>query len=223
MAFSEEIFLPRGRTMILHRLFYRAACVLAVVVLVSGWKPAKDPTFTSIDFAGATFTNAAGINPRGDIVGGYTLAGITHGYLLSGGEFTSIDFPGATFTTALGINPRGDIVGRYNTDGGVAHGYLLSGGEFTSIDFPGANSTQANKINPQGDIVGWYDNSTHGYLRSGGEFTSIDFPGATQTAARDINPRGDIVGDYRLAGIGHGFLLSQKERDEDRDEGENIE
>jgi hypothetical protein len=40
MAFSEEISLLKGRTMTPHRLFHRAACVLAVVALVSGWKPA---------------------------------------------------------------------------------------------------------------------------------------------------------------------------------------
>src|SRR5262245_31307596 len=66
---------------------------------------AQDPTFTTIDFPGATFTNALGINPRGDIVGFYTLSGTTHGFLRSGGQFTSIDFPGATLTNAMGINP----------------------------------------------------------------------------------------------------------------------
>jgi len=44
---------------------------------------AQDPTFTTIDFPGATFTNALGINPRGDIVGQYISAGVSHGFLLS--------------------------------------------------------------------------------------------------------------------------------------------
>ena len=86
---------------------------------------AQDRTFTTIDFPGATITDAIGINPRGDIVGFYTLSGTTHGFLLSGGQFTSIDFPGATATNALGINPRGDIVGQY-ISAGVSHGFLLS-------------------------------------------------------------------------------------------------
>jgi hypothetical protein len=54
-----------------------------------------------------------------------SFAGVTHGFLLSGGEFTSIDFPGASGTVASGINPRGDIVGFY-VSAGVGHGFLLS-------------------------------------------------------------------------------------------------
>ena len=66
--------------------------------------------FTTIDFPGAVFTGAVGINPQGDIVGRYDATdGRQHGFLLSGGEFTTIDFPGATLTNAFGINPRGDI------------------------------------------------------------------------------------------------------------------
>src|SRR5215471_11313401 len=76
---------------------------------------AQDATFTTIDFPGAMSTEASGINPRGDIVGLYTLAGVTHGFLLSGDSFTTIDPPGAVLTFAFGINPRGDIVGRYDT------------------------------------------------------------------------------------------------------------
>src|SRR2546426_1640139 len=89
-------------------------------------------SFTTIDFPGATSTQTWGINPRGDIVGFYVSAGVTHGFLLSGGVFTTIDFPGATLNIANGINPRGDIVGSYVGAGGVTHGFLLSGGSFTT-------------------------------------------------------------------------------------------
>jgi uncharacterized membrane protein len=57
-----------------------------------------DPTFTTIDFPGATFNSAMGINSRGDIVGQYNTAGRVHGYLWREGEFTSIDFPGGVNT-----------------------------------------------------------------------------------------------------------------------------
>jgi hypothetical protein len=39
--------------------------------------------FTTIDIPGATLTDAEKINPRGDIVGFYVSAGLTHGFLLS--------------------------------------------------------------------------------------------------------------------------------------------
>jgi hypothetical protein len=46
-------------------------------------QPPLPGTFTSIDFPGASFTQAQGINPRGDIVGRYDSAGMTHGFLFS--------------------------------------------------------------------------------------------------------------------------------------------
>jgi hypothetical protein len=93
--------------------------------------------FTSIDFPGARFTSAPGINSRGDIVGFFGITSVAHGFLLSGGEFTSIDFPGAIATQAYGINPRGDIVGQYYTyiDGKFhVHGFLLSSHDDDGLD-----------------------------------------------------------------------------------------
>ena len=178
----------------------------------------EDPTFTAIDFPGSTGTQAWGINPSGDIVGFYTGAGVTHGFLLSGGNFTSIDFPGAASTSPSGINARGDIVGGYVDADGVTHGSLWSSEDltFTSIDFPGAKSSEANGINDEGDIVGDYNlvnktsccfqGQTQGYELSGGNFTTIDVPGSTITSVSRINPRGDIVGTTFI-GKPHGFTL----------------
>ena len=38
-------------------------------------------SFTTIDPPGATFTEAIGINPRGQIVGNYIASGVTHGFV----------------------------------------------------------------------------------------------------------------------------------------------
>src|SRR5579864_6189480 len=84
-----------------------------VLALSSTVAAGEDPTFTTIDFPGASFTSANGINAQGDVVGAYMSAGVMHGYLLSDGSFTTIDFPGASSTVPRGINPRGDIVGIY--------------------------------------------------------------------------------------------------------------
>jgi len=80
---------------------------------------------SSVEVPGASATFSRGINNRGNIVGNYTSAGATHGYLLRGGEFTTIDFPGASSTGAAAINSRGEIVGTY-TIGGVTHSYQLT-------------------------------------------------------------------------------------------------
>src|SRR5437867_489678 len=71
--------------------------------------------FRSIDVPGAALTRPLGINPEGDIVGNYTMAGVVHSYVLSKGVVTTVDPPyGISGTsTAQGINPRGDIVGNY--------------------------------------------------------------------------------------------------------------
>jgi hypothetical protein len=70
--------------------------------------------YTSIDVPGASDTVGQGVNDRGDIVGGYTSNGVSHGFLSSRGTFTTVDFPGADSGFARGINRRGDIVGLYS-------------------------------------------------------------------------------------------------------------
>src|SRR5437667_12799120 len=93
---------------------------------------ADGPSFTTIEFPGATLTNAFGINSRGDIVGNYLNADKSdHGFLLSGGQYSTIDFPGAASTEAVAINTRGDIGGLYNLAGG-SHGFVWREGKFTT-------------------------------------------------------------------------------------------
>lgn len=173
---------------------------------------AQAPHFTTIDFPDSTGTQAWAINPRGDIVGSYTLTDkSSHGFLVSGERYNTIDFPGATATGPGAINARGDIAGQYTLPDKSTHGFLLSGGSFTTIDFPGAKVTSPGANNARGDIVGSYtlpDGTRHGFLWNAGSFTAVDYPGATVTVPSGINARGDIVGGYMIAGVAHGFLLS---------------
>src|SRR5712671_6677174 len=184
---------------------------------------ADGPTFTAIDFPGATSTQAWGINPGGDIIGFYVSADkATHGFLKSRGEYSSIDFPGASYTEANGISPRGDVIGDYAatlTGSGPHHGFVLSrDGIFTTIDYPGATSSFAWGMNSHGDILGSYtfaDNVNHNFVMSAnqfsanGQFIAIDdVPGALQTVVIAIHG-GDIVGGYMGADkLSHGFLMS---------------
>ena len=49
----------------------------------------SDGEFTSVDSApGASFTNVTAISTRGEMVGRYTLNGVTDAYLRSGGQLT---------------------------------------------------------------------------------------------------------------------------------------
>src|SRR5712692_6636641 len=117
--------------------FFASSLLLGICVQAAAPREDSDEgTFTTIDFPGATFTAALGINPAGEIVGQYVSAGHTHGFLRSkNGELTTVDFPDSVFTVAAGINPRGDIVGMYRLAGDLPtarHGFLLSNGEFTT-------------------------------------------------------------------------------------------
>lgn len=169
----------------------------------------QGPTFTTIDYPGATATQPWGMNTRGDIVGYYVSGGVTHGFLLSGGQFTSIEFPDAIGTEVYAINPRGDVGGVY-TLAGARHGFLLSGGQFTKVDYPGATTTEVAAINARGEMVGVYvlGGVNHGFLLSGGQFSTVDFPDATSTILNGINAQGDITAAYSSAGVRHAFMLS---------------
>jgi hypothetical protein len=52
------------------------------------------PIDARAQFPGATFTNALGSNPSGDVVGRYVLGGVSPGYLWSGGQFSTMDISG---------------------------------------------------------------------------------------------------------------------------------
>src|SRR5207249_10845605 len=105
---------------------------------------------------GATFTEAMGINPQGEISGVYSFVarveGATdnHGFVLSKGKFTSFDPPGATATFGWKINARGQIAGCWTDANGTVHGVLRIHGSFTTIDFPGSTHGYSSDINDPG-------------------------------------------------------------------------
>src|SRR2546425_1726010 len=187
-------------------------------------------TFANVDFPGAKFTAAFGINNNGQIVGSYsnTTTGCCggHGYLLSGvgGIFSTFDHSGSQWTILHAINNTGAIVGSFcpatGCSGlGVTNGFLLIGDTSSDVTAPGActsggeTASSPNGINSNGGlIVGSIEDCSglqHGWLLSHGTFTAIDYPGADQTAAFGVNNAGQIVGIYWSSQtVYHGWLLS---------------
>ncbi len=170
--------------------------------------------FSTLDFPGAPFTAAYGINSGGQVVGQYLdTFSRSHSWLYSSGGFSEIAIPGALSSGASAINDLGDIVGAYTSGDGVVHGYLLKGGVLTTIDHPGSSFANAFGINNKGQIVGMYrDRSSmfHGFLLSSGVFSDIDFPGSPNSEAHGINDQGHIAGFfYQCGGCGggHGFTF----------------
>jgi uncharacterized membrane protein len=164
----------------------------------------SDGTYTPINVPASppwppflpSVTDARAINNAGQIVGFYSDAVGTRGFLRSNlGSYTSFDVPGFVGTTfAYGINNLGQIVGNYQVGGsrGSAVGFLLSEGNYTTIAFPGAMTTFAFGINDVSQIVGSYSDlvRVHSFLLSGGSYTTIDVPGSMSTSLTGINNLG---------------------------------
>jgi probable HAF family extracellular repeat protein len=169
-------------------------------------------SYTQIDYPGARFTAAVGINGAGDVVGGYYIGSEQHGFVFSGGSFTAIDVPGATNTAATGINDTGSISGYFSTNGGHYHGFLFDGQEFEVLDFPGAAQTFALGINNAAQVVGYYadfNRQVHGFEYSNNSFVTIDFPGSLSTLPSGINNSDYVVGYYYDAnGNRHSFVFT---------------
>lgn len=190
------------------RIRWSASSVLTVVLaLISlAARPALAQQFVSFDPPGSSATFPGGINDAGQIVGNFTDANGSHGFLLSGGVYTTIDFPSALATTGAGINNSGQIVGSYTDANNLNHGFLLSAGTFTSFDDPALpEGTFPVQIDDLGNIVGFGIDAqgiTHGFFLSkisGGTYTPIDFPNAKFTEPLDMNFNGTIiVGAYAL-------------------------
>jgi len=201
---------------------------LAALALPASAAPSTAGVFETIDVPGATGTRAFGINARGDIVGSYTIGGVTHGYLLSAGVRTTIDFPGSSSTEAWGINPRGDIIGRY-TLAGVAgtRGFLLSHGVYTDISMHKPDGTYhvitlPTKIGASGEIVGCFHDASSiadmfGYIQRDDNISTFAFPSLTVPTGsaamhNGITPGGGVVVGltFPTGPTARGYVLTQQ-------------
>jgi len=176
---------------------------------------ASDYRFISIDVPGSSFTAAAGINARGDIVGRYLDSdGLSHGFLMRNGMFSTIDFPNASFTAVRAINARGDMVGRMELADGVDHAFLLHDRQFTQIDFPGASATIGRGLNNAGDVTGNYTDDMDNeiaFVFQNGRFQSIDVDPCSGDVWMAMDDGRVLVGDNctNPTNALHGFIYEQ--------------
>ncbi|HMK90858.1 MAG TPA: hypothetical protein VK446_14650 [Methylocystis sp.] len=133
--------------------------------------------FSSVNYPGATATQASAINNEGVVYGFFIANGVSHGFLEKGGAFTPVDVKLAgvnvTGTTILGANNKGEFVGTYTAGSGNAtttHGFIYDGTTFLNVDAPGSSQTTVftnvqgttvNGINDAGDIVGFYSDGLY--------------------------------------------------------------
>ncbi|NEP70970.1 MAG: hypothetical protein F6K25_13670 [Okeania sp. SIO2G4] len=92
-----------------------------------------------LEFPGASFTTARGINNNDSIVGWLTsdeTEQFVNGFIWENGEFEEINFPGATGTFAADINDGGVIIGDYSDQEGNSIGFraVETGAEIEILD-----------------------------------------------------------------------------------------
>ena len=155
-------------------------------------------TPTYVDFPGATFTVATGINNAGLAVGFYNdTSGAQHGFTFDGSNYSALDYPGSLLTDPFKINDAGVIVGTFVDGSFGVHGFSYQNGAWTRLDFPGSSDTEVFGVNAAGTIVGTYDGYqpvTHAFVLQNGRYQRIDTPFGAQANAFAINNLGSITG-----------------------------
>jgi probable HAF family extracellular repeat protein len=183
------------------------------VMLSTAGTASAQYTYTKIMYPGSVWTEVAGINDAGQIVGTYTPpTGIVHGFVYQNGVYTTIDMPGMAHNYLFGINDAGHMVGGVSEilPRGPYHATLFENGSWSLYDFPG-NETDGRAINSHGHIAGIYNagfgTPDHGFLKVGEEYTSIDYPNASITYVFGLNDAGYVTGTYRDPfGLLKGFV-----------------
>lgn len=181
-------------------------------------------------FQGTNSGNAAGINNRGEIVGGVNVnGGSTHAFVYRNGLTTDLGTLSDSMSEATGINNCGDVVG-YVGDGftsplgeGIlwSHLFLYHHGLMRDLGTLGGRYCTARAINDVGEIVGWSTITSsnaepHAFLYSNGTMTDLGTLGGappssgppTGTSALSINNWGEIVGSSTTTNGVHAFIYS---------------
>jgi probable HAF family extracellular repeat protein len=176
---------------------------------------------STIDFPGASGTEAYGVNDWGDVIGVfYDSSGDSHAFLRRDGVYGQADLSGGV-TYPLSINDRREIVGEFvDVPQTVGHGYLeRMNGDSRTFDAPGApsDSTFFISINNRNEILGEYypAGGYQNFVLAAGRWVPFDLPGEfapTYVSAQTINDREDVVGWFDDAQGEHGFVALRHQR-----------
>jgi uncharacterized membrane protein len=178
----------------------------------------------SIDYPGASNTEAFGVNDFGTVIGLFFDAAGAHAFTLRDGRFQLADLPGGQ-TIPFSINDRGQIVGEFvttpNTNG---FGYLEQPNKhvtFTTAPNSQPQGTFFISINNRDQVLGAYTDQSgavQNFLRTGDDYALFNLPerlGASGVSAQTVNDLDDIVGFYSDGnGVQHGFFATPSCRDE---------
>src|SRR5580658_5673731 len=140
--------------------------------------------------AGATSSQAMGINDKGVIVGFYRDSKGIHGFRLTGSTYKTFNVPGANGTFATGINNKGYIVFYWQDAGQNSESSIWNGKTYKTFD---VDLDNANDV-----VIQWFDSllHPHGALLQSGKYYTTDYPNSGGTYDMGINDKNTLVGFY---------------------------
>jgi hypothetical protein len=166
--------------------------------------------FRTLDFPGASATQALGVNDRDEVVGVYTVgsgnSAMMHGFTWSPDQgFSTVDDPnGVGATTVNGVNDRGDLVGFYTDGNGNTHGMLATPVRRTTMRVDLSPMPAGTVTTGQGQVTvsafGFTPGSSHVV-----ELASRD--GVTQLGTLTANGVGQADATFSLGSMADGSRL----------------
>lgn len=174
--------------------------------------PPARPRYTVTDLGALAgdFSQALGINDKGQVVGQTTVNIATpeglpyHAFIWERGVMTDVGTLGGYMSIAWGINNAGQVVGESHSAGGGNGAFLWQNGAMQPLGTLGGDSSGAYAINASGQVVGYariVDNTDpsdpteldRAFLWDG-VMHDLGTLGGDESGARDINDAGQVVG-----------------------------
>lgn len=175
------------------------------------WGPKLGEIHELAPFPGDSVGAAAGINDKGQVVGGSGVCGFpsfadsVHAVLWQNGSVIDLgSFGGVTNNGGLAINNRSQVVGLSDLPGDTtAHAFFWEDGSMTDLGtLPGDVFSVAEGINDAGQVVGQscdQSGNCRAFLWQNGVMTDLNtlIPPSSSLSlldGKDINSQGEIVG-----------------------------
>lgn len=181
---------------------------LSSSLVTSPSRTTAQATILDLGTLGGSYSEALGINSRGQVVGmSQTAAGEYHAFRWDGGTMIDLGTLGGVFSSARDINQHGQIIGWSETPSGEARSVLWD------RDVPrDLGNLVVVAINDRGQIAGtsYTPGQTHAVIWDDGQVHDLGtLPGDITSEASALNQRGQVVGASLQWEIGHAFVWQQ--------------